>query len=212
MRSPTSRVHTWRALTCVSRRLSDAPPRPRTEKRPGARVLALMLPPRSRAVSLLSLRLRRVPRVPAAPDAAPPAPAPRHRAHQRPAAAGVRPGGAQAEAVAVLAHLQQAHPVQEVSAGRPAAGQGGRAEARCVSSVPGPRTVWGTLCRRPRSRTSEGRRARARLRSSEMQPPPWKWGGGDDSALTDTRAPCGLCEAAETWGPATCSNVNAEHR
>lgn len=65
-----------------------------------------------------------------APTPEPPAgpPAPRHGAHQHPAAAGVRPGGAQAEAVHLLAHLPQAHPVQEVTPsqaeGRPRAPSG----------------------------------------------------------------------------------------
>lgn len=54
---------------------------------------------------------------PPAPEPAAGPPAPRHRARQPATTAGVRPGGAQEEAVAVLAHLQQAHPLQEVTRG-----------------------------------------------------------------------------------------------
>ncbi|XP_034859565.1 spermatogenesis-associated protein 13 isoform X1 [Mirounga leonina] len=63
------------------------------------------------------VRLQRMPRGPAAPEPAPPSPAPRHRAHQRPPAAGVCPGRAQEEAVALLAHVQQTHPFQEMKTG-----------------------------------------------------------------------------------------------
>lgn len=40
--------------------------------------------------------------------------APHHRAYQHPAAAGLCPGRTQAEAISLLAHLQQTHPVQKV--------------------------------------------------------------------------------------------------
>lgn len=84
-----------------------------------------------------------MPRGPTTPELAPHAPAPRHGAHQRPSAAGVCPGRTQAEAFAVLAHLQQTHPFQEMKVGGRTSACG-REEDLFVPFVLSPRTVYWT--------------------------------------------------------------------
>lgn len=193
MRSPVSRVRTQRALPQVTMAARGASVAANREAAKNARLGADVASSVTCRLPPLSLRLRRVPRGPPAPGPAPPAPAPRHRAHQPPTAAGVRLGGAQEEAVAVLAHLPQAHPIQEVSAGPPSRRGGhNRGQGLFVSSVPGPRTVWGTLCRRPLSGTvkGEGRGLAFSLRRCSR---PLGSGEAATTQLQWTREPSAAC-------------------
>lgn len=91
-------------------------------------------------------RLQWVPYGPTAPEPTPPSSAPRHRAHQRPSAAGLRPGRAQEEAFSVLAHLQQAHPFQKMKTEGLHFRCGGCEEGLSVSSILNPRTERWTRC------------------------------------------------------------------